>query len=309
MALRKMDEPSEEMDNPISLERPSIERRAKYFHTPARNYGSIFHAVLTAGHARLAEDYPLTSWSHPGHDLVLGVEGRGSVQLGSRIFKVMPGDLVWGDCNTSSISWPRRSEPWTIYWMRVDSAQMSLLAEALGVAANPVFTPHELAPTIAIFGQVLTLMRERPLVIDAKLNASVAALIAILLESRLPPASDLNPGRGGAAEGTDIRRVLQLIRQEYQRRWTVRELANALGASEPVLFRRFRQVTGSSPMDYLRRERINNAKRGLASSALPIAVIANNVGYSDPYYFSRDFRKVVGVSPKEYRQQERLLRR
>lgn len=68
-----MDEPGEDMDNPVGLERTSIELRTN---TPAGTHGSIFHARLAAGHARLPEDDPPTSWSHPGHGLELGVKGR-----------------------------------------------------------------------------------------------------------------------------------------------------------------------------------------------------------------------------------------
>jgi AraC-like DNA-binding protein len=82
------------------------------------------------------------------------------------------------------------------------------------------------------------------------------------------------------------------------------ELARLAGMSTPHFFRRFKRATGSSPIDWLRRERINQAKRHLSETADPVGEIAERVGYSDPFYFSRDFKRMTGHSPREYRSQE-----
>ena len=63
-------------------------------------------------------------------------------------------------------------------------------------------------------------------------------------------------------------------------------------------------ATGSTPLDWLRRERISEAKRRLSQSKEPIRVIAEELGYGDQFYFSRDFKKLVGLSPRHYRRQE-----
>ena len=96
------------------------------------------------------------------------------------------------------------------------------------------------------------------------------------------------------------------MRRDYGRRWSIRDFAELMGLSETQFFRRFRTALGVSPMDYLRRERINNAKRALAGSSDPIHLIAERVGYGDPYYFSRDFKKVVGIPPRDYRRKEQM---
>ena len=69
-------------------------------------------------------------------------------------------------------------------------------------------------------------------------------------------------------------------------------------------YRRFRKFTGSTPIDWLRRERISQAKRRLIECSDSIAEIAEQVGYSDQFYFSRDFRRFTGLSPSYYRRQE-----
>lgn len=62
----------------------------------------------------------------------------------------------------------------------------------------------------------------------------------------------------------------------------------------------FKQVTGASPMDYLYRLRIEQAKKLLRVSSLDMLSVANQVGFKDEFYFSRRFKQQEGVAPSVY---------
>ena len=105
----------------------------------------------------------------------------------------------------------------------------------------------------------------------------------------------------GAA--ADVQPALTRLTLYPDRAWRVAQLAQLCDMSEPHFFRRFKQATGSPPIDFLRRERINHARRRLLQSDDSVAQVAEQVGYADPFYFSRDFKRYTGVSPKLYRRQ------
>jgi AraC-like DNA-binding protein len=84
----------------------------------------------------------------------------------------------------------------------------------------------------------------------------------------------------------------------------VDDLARDARMSAAQFYRSFRQEIGLSPIVYLRNQRIDQAKRRLAESIDSIKEIAEQVGYSDQFYFSRDFKKNTGVSPSEFRLRE-----
>ena len=65
----------------------------------------------------------------------------------------------------------------------------------------------------------------------------------------------------------------------------------------------FSQETGQTFKDYLTEIRIRTAKDLLRTTTLKSFEIADQVGYSDPHYFSYVFRKHIGLSPKEFRLQ------
>jgi transcriptional regulator GlxA family with amidase domain len=81
----------------------------------------------------------------------------------------------------------------------------------------------------------------------------------------------------------------------------VDELAAHASVSTRTLDRRFKTATGETPRGYLRRIRIEVAKRLLESSIDPVDHIRARVGYADPTAFRRAFTQATGLGPRQYR--------
>lgn len=82
----------------------------------------------------------------------------------------------------------------------------------------------------------------------------------------------------------------------------VPELADALGVSEPTVYRMFSQVAGCTPIDYINTYRLGKAHRMLGSeNGMKIKEIALACGFEDQLYFSKIYSKNYGRSPREYR--------
>ncbi len=113
-------------------------------------------------------------------------------------------------------------------------------------------------------------------------------------------------GRGGTqalapAVAQRLEMAVQSLRDRPGSDPSVREMARVARLS-PTYFRRlFIQWTGYGPKAYLRRQRVDLARRLLADPALSIKEVAARVGFSDQYYFSRTFRQIDGLSPSEFR--------
>ncbi len=78
-------------------------------------------------------------------------------------------------------------------------------------------------------------------------------------------------------------------------------LAARHGMSLSTLRRRIRDATGISMHRYVQQYRMARARALLGDSELPIKSIADQLGFSDVYYFSREFRRLSGVPPGVYR--------
>jgi AraC-like DNA-binding protein len=279
---------------------------ASYFHTPGGESSRLFHTVLRAGHMQASPDYRVERNFYPGHDLLFCAAGAGWVRCADKTFAVSPGQLAWIDGRQPHAHWADPRDPWELLWLRIDGRPSRLFCGALHVREAPLFDVAD--DTRGSFATVFALLGERSLAVDAALHAAVSVLMARLFESRQPVSAHQATAPGGTADRR-LHDVLQRMRREYRRPWKVEELARLAGLSVPHFFRRFRKTTGSSPVDWLRRERINQAKHLLSDGDDCIRDIAAELGYGDPFYFSRDFKKLTGLAPRHYREQERMLTR
>jgi len=86
----------------------------------------------------------------------------------------------------------------------------------------------------------------------------------------------------------------------------VEEMAAQSGLSPRTLARRFRAASGYTPLSYVQRIRVEEAKRRLESGGEAIEEISWKVGYEDPAAFRRLFKRTTGLTPGDYRRRFRL---
>jgi AraC family transcriptional regulator, transcriptional activator FtrA len=96
--------------------------------------------------------------------------------------------------------------------------------------------------------------------------------------------------------------LLDRIRQEIHRPWSITELAREAKMSKRTFERRFFEATGISPGLWLIDERVEAAKQLLLSTARSIEEISDAVGLGSAHALRHHFRSRVKLSPSEYRQ-------
>jgi len=114
-------------------------------------------------------------------------------------------------------------------------------------------------------------------------------------------------GRTGWLAGLGDRIVgaaLNALHKEPARAWSLEELARAAGTSRSVLAERFGQLVGVSPMQYLTQWRMMLAANLLCRSNIPLARVAEDVGYQTDTAFSRAFRREFGAPPATWRRNQ-----
>lgn len=98
-----------------------------------------------------------------------------------------------------------------------------------------------------------------------------------------------------------IHQVLDYMNAHYTEDITVIQVAKKFSMSEKNFIRFFHFNTGISPKRYLIEQRMRYATELLSDKDYSISKIAQTVGYSDPYSFSKAFHKYFGESPSAYR--------
>lgn len=106
-----------------------------------------------------------------------------------------------------------------------------------------------------------------------------------------------------------VGRALALLHARPAHPWTLGELARDVSASRSSLARRFTQLMGQPPMQYLTQWRMQVAGTLLTQGGAKLAAIALEVGYDSEAAFSRAFKKATGSSPGAWRTHRHSLRR
>lgn len=109
------------------------------------------------------------------------------------------------------------------------------------------------------------------------------------------PSAGLAPWR--------LKQITELVERRMSEGVSVDELAKIVGLSTHYFLRAFKASTGHTPHQWLSLKRIENAKKLLGGTNLPITDISMDLGFSSPAHFSGRFRQMVGVTPSAWRKE------
>ena len=101
-----------------------------------------------------------------------------------------------------------------------------------------------------------------------------------------------------------IKSAVDYIKLHYNQEISRDIIAEHVGVSPNYISAIFKKEMGMTLVEYIKQVRIENAKQLLRGSDLRINEIADIVGFSDGYYFSRIFKELVGVTPTQYREEK-----
>lgn len=107
--------------------------------------------------------------------------------------------------------------------------------------------------------------------------------------------------RRGPGRARWLGRAIERLRAEFVRPPSLAELAADCGVHPVYLCAAFRSAHGCSPGEYVRRLRIDHARRLLTTTQQSVSAIAFASGFSDQSHLTRQFRAATGMTPAEFR--------
>ncbi len=221
---------------------------------------------------------------------------RGSLRIdaGGRSIEARGGDLVYFPHRRRySSHWRDRAECIALYFNFQYRAIERYGARLLAGEPEPFyFQTLPRAEDYPAFFKRLLSDYETP-------SRNLAALAAALgLYSRM---SDVMAREDVPPVQDAIETALFYIEAHCTEEFSVADVARKCGLSESRLYHCFREVTGTSPIEYKNRERIRRAIEMLPNAQMSIEDIAEQLNFSSPAYFRRIFKKYAGGQPSDYR--------
>ena len=102
-----------------------------------------------------------------------------------------------------------------------------------------------------------------------------------------------------------VAQAVRLLQESPAEAWTIGTLADQTRVSRATLARRFAEVVGQPPMEFLTEWRLTLAADLILDPRETVGSVARTVGYGSPYALSAAFKRVRGVSPHEHRAAQR----
>jgi AraC-like DNA-binding protein/ligand-binding sensor protein len=106
----------------------------------------------------------------------------------------------------------------------------------------------------------------------------------------------------GVRHSSALRKAERYIWENYTRKISLREIADASGLSAPYFSTIFKEEMGENLSNYLNRLRVEKAATMLAETGMALSKIAAACGFEDQSWFSKIFKSFTGTSPGRYRE-------
>ncbi|WP_158797584.1 AraC family transcriptional regulator [Pedobacter sp. L105] len=230
--------------------------------------------------------------------LIYCLQGKGYYMINNKRFEVHPNQFFLLPATSEYTRyWADEEEPWTIYWVHFTGSIIENFNTSLDIKSlkGPVQIPFN-AKALEIWDNIYQSL-ELGYSIENLCNASFCLyhLIAAFLfyDKHIETKKD-NPY-------DIITSTIVNMKACIDKKLTVEDMAKQHLLSASHFSNLFRKATGMPPIDYFIHLKMQKACQLLYSNETKIKLIAMDLGYDDPYYFSRLFKKYMGLSPEQYK--------
>jgi len=265
---------------------------------------TFFPNVTDVSYAELNGTRPLKD--HGGELYFLCISGgRGSLELDGVAYALAAGNAVLLPGGSSAVLRGAAGGRLRYYAVRYryvhvewDGAQAALRDP--GCAAPPLGPFVKVQSPFGVLEQVRNMHRlwtegEEAAGKQGKLNLMFMQLIHDLAEHQQLSDTELTTKRS-------ILECARYIERHYKEALERNALAKRFSISSSYFSVLFKKYLGCSPVQYITKVRMEKAMALLKESNKPVSVVALEVGYNDPLYFTRVFTRQVGVTPKQFRE-------
>jgi AraC-like DNA-binding protein len=252
-------------------------------------------AVVCGGLEYCATQYAIHRANFPFSSIEYVACGSGELKLDGRSYGLRAGRVFsYGPGVPHDITGTPES-PFVKYFVDFTGKNAARLLRSCGLppgSVRQVFPPHVLSP---LFDELIQsgLSGGHG---NAELCTKLLECLALKLAGTNAPLEE----RETLAFAT-YQRCRRHMEQHFLRLRTLEEVAVECHANKAYLCRLFHSYDHQSPYQYLLRLKMNHAAECLQKTGLLVKQAAHQVGFADPFHFSRVFRSVLGVSPSAFR--------
>lgn len=229
-------------------------------------------------------------------------DGDGWVETGEKSFFPKKGDLVLIPANQPHAYSIINDNHYKKYWCHFTATIGDKNLFEIFDFPNIINITEDNEWITQLFQKLITYEREGDISSVLKAKAVLLQMVSYFLEKT--QAKELRIYKSPAIEKLEV--LLSYIDKHLDQPITVEQLADIVHLQVNYFIKFFRSHLGNTPMNYVKRQRLDKAKHYLLDSDLPISQIGQMVGYVEVSHFSNQFKSYTGMTPSLYRKQQRI---
>ncbi|MEM9079483.1 MAG: AraC family transcriptional regulator [Verrucomicrobiota bacterium] len=251
-------------------------------------------SLVCAGQELCNPNFHLKRTSFHYFAIELIISGKWELNVAQSYYELGPGSLFAYSPTTSFTLRSCSQESPVKYFMNfAGSEAQKLLTRANLTPGLPILVLSQ-DGIRSLLDHILDSSRY-PLASAKEMGALLTRLLLLRIAQDGRPHSNL----GNKSHAT-YRRCRDLIQQQFRTLSSVNEISELCHIDRAYLSRLFKLHAGESPYQLLIRLKMEYAAERLRNHRKPIKSLAAEVGYDDPFHFSRVFKRRFGLSPKLY---------
>lgn len=252
-------------------------------------------AVVCGGVEQCAPDYEIRRETFPFYSIEYVARGEGSLKLGRREHVLRPGFIFAYGPGVAQHIKSSPHKPLVKYFVDFAGTESEQWVEGKNLApgkVSQVFPPHEIQP---LFDELIRSGQRGTRYAPELCRELLCTLGVKLCEARAPLESE------DSAAFAAYQNVRQHIAENFQKLRTLEQVARECHLDTAYLCRLFRRYDHQSPYLFLTRLKMNEAAAQLQSPGALVKNVAADLGFANPFHFSRVFKSVFGIAPEAFR--------
>lgn len=195
------------------------------------------------------------------------------------------------------------ADPWEYMWIEFDGLKAAEYIKQAGLSQkDPIFSSKTPEGYKDVF-QFLSYILNHPDILPSKTMGYAYLFFSALIEN----SSTAKPLPKNDIRQFYIQSAVSFIENHYTENITVEDMAENLNLNRSYFSKIFKKSTQKSPQEFLITYRVSKSCELLRSTDMTIAEIAQHVGYSNQFHFTRAFKNIMDVSPNEWRKRNSTL--
>ncbi len=277
----------------------AMTKSERYLHTPGSFARNNLLYVQEVGHLESLQPHRCIRENLDSFLILVVLEGKGTLTIGSREINVAKGDCAWIDCMGHYEHISDEKDAWKLAWVHFNGRGARAFYELFVKLNNSlsIFHVENTDDFFEVIKDIMACQREKSILSELVCGEQLMHLLSKAFKC-VADSAVLEDEQ----EKLIIAEMREFINEQYAEKNVLELVSNEFGKIVADIGMAFRGAYGISIEEYISRRRYNAAKELLRFSVKPMEAVALESGIGDVILMQQLFIQNEGMSADEYRQ-------